>query len=119
MEKKTNFGEKSYVGYHPSSPCVEHSISDTPAFSRLSGDSFGYCPIWTSSEEASNSNSSDTIDDSSYASEPSPSRWTPGLSKLGLKLRKLSVDINKLDDNDLLDSGLVCIACVVILNFSS
>ncbi|KAI5428673.1 variant 3, Rop guanine nucleotide exchange factor 3 [Lathyrus oleraceus] len=99
MEKSFNSGENSDADYHPS---------------RLSGDSFGYCRVWTSSE-ASNSNFSDCVDDSSYASEPSPfpspspSRWRdvkPGLSRLGMKLRKPSVD-NKLDDNDLLDSGEV------------
>lgn len=98
MEKKSNFSEKSDLGYHPS-PSMDHSISDN--------ESFQYCQLWTSSEDASNSNFSDTIDDSSYASEPSPLRWTPvkpGLSKLGMKLRKHSVDY-KLDDSDLLDSG--------------
>ncbi|XP_027187275.1 rop guanine nucleotide exchange factor 3-like isoform X2 [Cicer arietinum] len=99
MNKSSNFGENSDM---------DHSVSDTPAFSPLSGDSFGYCRVWTSSD-ASNSNFSDTLDDSSYASEPSPSpsQWRdvkPGLSKLGMKLRKNSVH-TKLDDNDLLDTG--------------
>jgi hypothetical protein len=92
---------------------MDHSVSETPPFSRLSGDSFGYYRVWTSSE-ASNSNFSDTLDDSSYASEssplpsPSPSRWRdvkPGLSRLGMKLRKQSID-DKHDDNALLDSGM-------------
>ncbi|XP_045793847.1 rop guanine nucleotide exchange factor 3-like isoform X2 [Trifolium pratense] len=111
MDKSSNFGDNCDVRYHLS-PSMDHSVSETPPFSRLSGDSFGYCRVWTSSD-ASNSNFSDTLDDSSYASEPSPlpspspSRWRdvkPGLSRLGMKLRKQSVD-DKLDDNDLLDSG--------------
>ncbi|XP_058764199.1 rop guanine nucleotide exchange factor 3-like isoform X2 [Vicia villosa] len=97
MEKSFNSGENSDVDYHPS---------------RMSGESFGYCRVWTSSDA---SNFSDSVDDSSYASEPSPfpspspSRWRdvkPGLSRLGMKLRKHSVD-DKVDDNDLLDSGEV------------
>ncbi|KAK7295085.1 hypothetical protein RJT34_17988 [Clitoria ternatea] len=104
MDKSSNFDENSDVGSHPS-PYVDHSSSDTPAFSRLSGDSFAYCPTWTSSE-------SEIVDDSSYASEPSPSRWMAVkagakqavLSKLGMKLRKLSMD-DKLGGNDHLDSG--------------
>jgi hypothetical protein len=103
MDKSSNFGENCDVRYH--------SVSETPPFSRLSGDSFGYCRVWTSSEA---SNFSDTLDDSSYTSDssalpsPSPSRWRdvkPGLSRLGMKLRKQSVD-DKHDDNALLDSGL-------------
>ncbi|XP_027352591.1 rop guanine nucleotide exchange factor 3-like [Abrus precatorius] len=98
MDKSSNFDENSDVGYHP-------SPSDTLAFSTLSGDSFQLCQNWTSSE-------SETVDDSSYASEPSPSRWTalkPGakqviLSKLGMKLRKPSMD-DKLSGGDLLDSA--------------
>ncbi|WJX77578.1 hypothetical protein P8452_60871 [Trifolium repens] len=102
MDKSSNFGENCDVRYH--------SVSETPPFSRLSGDSFGYCRVWTSSEA---SNFSDTLDDSSYTSDssalpsPSPSRWRdvkPGLSRLGMKLRKQSVD-DKHDDNALLDSG--------------
>ncbi|WJX83240.1 hypothetical protein P8452_65914 [Trifolium repens] len=89
---------------------MDHSVSETPPFSRLSGDSFGYCRVWTSSEA---SNFYDTLDDSSYTSDssalpsPSPSRRRdvkPGLSRLGMKLRKQSVD-DKHDDNALLDSG--------------
>ncbi|WJX77601.1 hypothetical protein P8452_60892 [Trifolium repens] len=88
---------------------MDHSVSETPPFSRLSGDSFGYCRVWTSSEA---SNFYDTLDDSSYTSDssalpsPSPSRRRdvkPGLSRLGMKLRKQSVD-DKHDDNALLDS---------------
>jgi hypothetical protein len=90
---------------------MDHSVSETPPFSRLSGDSFGNCRVWTSSEA---SNFYDTLDDSSYTSDssalpsPSPSRRRdvkPGLSRLGMKLRKQSVD-DKHDDNALLDSGL-------------
>ncbi|XP_039683377.1 rop guanine nucleotide exchange factor 3 isoform X2 [Medicago truncatula] len=112
MNKSFKFGEISDVEYHPSPSMDHHLVSDTPAFSRLSGDSFGYCRVWTSSD-ASNSNFSDSVDDSSYASEssplpsPSPSRWReakPGLSRLGMKLRKHSID-DKLDENDLFDSG--------------
>lgn len=118
--KSSNFGEKCDVGYHPCSPCVDHS-----PFSTLSGDSFAYCRAWTSSE-ASNSNLSETVDDSSYASDqPSPSRWTAvnkasgakqaaSHSKLGMKLRKHSVDINKLDGSDLLDSGWFATPCVIV-----
>ena len=93
MEKSSNFDEISDVGcFHPS-PSADHSATDA----------------WTYSEA---SNLSDSIDDSSYASEPSPSRWTaakPGakqavLSRLGMKLRKNSVDA-KLNECDLLDSG--------------
>ncbi|KAG4377926.1 hypothetical protein GLYMA_18G232800v4 [Glycine max] len=86
MDKSSNFDENSDVGYHPSSP------SNTPAFSPMSRDSFAYCPTWTSSE-------SETVDESSYASEPSPSRWRAKqdvLSKLGMKLREHSKD-DKLD----------------------
>ncbi|XP_020219194.1 rop guanine nucleotide exchange factor 3 isoform X2 [Cajanus cajan] len=86
MDKSSNFDENSDVGgYHP-------SPSNTPAFSTMSGDSFACCQTWTSSE-------SETIDESSYASEPSPSRWRAKqdvLSKLGMKLRKHSMD-DKLD----------------------
>ncbi|KAL2958515.1 hypothetical protein AAZX31_18G213700 [Glycine max] len=86
MDKSSNFDENSDVGYHPSSP------SNTPTFSPMSRDSFAYCPTWTSSE-------SETVDESSYASEPSPSRWRAKqdvLSKLGMKLREHSKD-DKLD----------------------
>ncbi|KAK2362361.1 rop guanine nucleotide exchange factor [Trifolium repens] len=90
---------------------MDQSVSETPPFSRLSGDSFGYCRVWTSSEA---SNFYDTLDDSSYTSDssalPSPSRRRdvkPGLSRLGMKLRKQSVD-DKHDDNALLDSGKIC-----------
>ncbi|RDY03841.1 Rop guanine nucleotide exchange factor 3, partial [Mucuna pruriens] len=93
MDKSSNFDENSDVGYHP-------SPSNTPAFSTMSGDSFAYCQTWTSSE-------SETVDESSYASEPSPSRWRAKedvFSKLGMKLRKHSMD-DKLGDSDLLDSA--------------
>ncbi|KAL5143817.1 Rop guanine nucleotide exchange factor 3 [Glycine soja] len=86
MDKSSKFDENSDVGYHPSSP------SNTPAFSPMSGDSFTYCQTWTSPE-------SETVDESSYASEPSPSRWRAKqdvLSKLGMKLREHSMD-DKLD----------------------
>ncbi|KAE9604537.1 putative PRONE domain-containing protein [Lupinus albus] len=92
MEKSSNLCEITDVDYH-TSPSVVH----TSPFSTLSGDSLAYCPTWISS------------DDSSYASEPSPSRSTAAkfgakkspLSKLGMKN---SVD-EKLDDCDLLDSA--------------
>ncbi|KAL2606937.1 hypothetical protein AAZX31_09G237900 [Glycine max] len=86
MDKSSKFDENSDVGYHPSSP------SNTPDFSPMSGDSFTYCQTWTSPE-------SETVDESSYASEPSPSRWRAKqdvLSKLGMKLREHSMD-DKLD----------------------
>ncbi|XP_061375207.1 rop guanine nucleotide exchange factor 2-like [Gastrolobium bilobum] len=100
MDKSSNFDENSYEGYHPS-PSVDHSATATPAFSTMSGDS---------SSEASNF--SEIVDESSYGSEPSPSQWRnvkPGakhavLSRLGMKLRKHSVD-DTLDDCDLLDSA--------------
>ncbi|KAL2330301.1 hypothetical protein Fmac_017882 [Flemingia macrophylla] len=82
MDKSSNFDENSDVGgYHP-------SPSNTPAFSTMSGDSFACCQTWTSSE-------TETVDESSYGSEPSPSRWRAKhhvLSKLGVKLRKHSMD---------------------------
>ncbi|XP_014496553.1 rop guanine nucleotide exchange factor 3-like isoform X3 [Vigna radiata var. radiata] len=93
MDKASNFDENSEVGYHP-------SPSNTTAFSPMSRDSFAYCQTWTSSE-------SEIVDDSSYASEPSPSRWRAKqdvLSKLGMKLRRHSID-DKLGDSDLLDSA--------------
>ncbi|KAK7274681.1 hypothetical protein RIF29_15778 [Crotalaria pallida] len=74
------------------SPSADHPSP----FSAFSGDSFAYCRTWISS------------DDSSYASEPSPSRWTAAkpwakqasLSRLGTKLRNKSVD-----ECVLMDSG--------------
>ncbi|XP_052729079.1 rop guanine nucleotide exchange factor 3 isoform X3 [Vigna angularis] len=93
MDKASNFDENFEVGYHP-------SPSNTTAFSPMSRDSFAYCQTWTSSE-------SEIVDDSSYASEPSPSRWRAKqdvLSKLGMKLRRHSID-DKLGDSDLLDSA--------------
>ncbi|MED6168093.1 hypothetical protein PIB30_008748 [Stylosanthes scabra] len=67
---------------------------------------------WTySGPEASNL--SDSVDESSYASDFSPSRWTAAkqpdakhgvLSRLRLKLRKNSVDV-KVNASDLMDSG--------------
>lgn len=82
MDKSSNFDENSDAG------CCHPSPSATPAFSTMSGDSFACCQTWTSSE-------SETVDESSYASEPSPSRWRAKenvLSKLGMKLRKHSAD---------------------------
>ena len=57
MDKSSNFYENSDVGYHPASP------SNTLGFSPMSRDCFAYCQTWTSSE-------SETVDDTSYASEP-------------------------------------------------
>ncbi|ESW11837.1 hypothetical protein PHAVU_008G062600 [Phaseolus vulgaris] len=93
MDKLSNLDENPEMGYHP-------SPSNTLAFSPMSRDSFAYCQNWTSSE-------SETVDDSSYASEPSPSRWRAKqdvLSKLGMKLRKHSID-DELGGSDLLDSA--------------
>ncbi|XP_027927063.1 rop guanine nucleotide exchange factor 3-like isoform X5 [Vigna unguiculata] len=90
MDKASNFDENSEVGYHP-------SPSNTTVFSPMSRDSFAYCQTWTSSE-------SEIVDDSSYASEPSPSRWKTKKDVLSMKLRKHSID-DKLGDTDLLDSA--------------
>ncbi|ESW12783.1 hypothetical protein PHAVU_008G142300 [Phaseolus vulgaris] len=93
MDKLSNYDENSDAGY-TSSP------SNTPAFSTVSGDSFAYCQTWTSSE-------SEIVDESSYASESSPSPWRAKpnvLSKLGMKLCKHSMD-DKLGGSDVLDSA--------------
>ncbi|KAL1322277.1 hypothetical protein AAHE18_14G184600 [Arachis hypogaea] len=102
MEKKssssTKFDEISELGFQPPppSPSMEdHSATDA----------------WTYSEPEA-SNLSDSVDESSYASDFSPSRPTAAradakqvvLSRLGLKLRKNSVDV-KLNESDLMDSG--------------
>ncbi|XP_057435644.1 rop guanine nucleotide exchange factor 3-like isoform X2 [Lotus japonicus] len=101
MKKLSNFDEISDVGYDHPSPSMDHSAPNTPAFSPMSRDSLAYCRAWTSSE-ASNSNFSEIVDDSSYSSEPSPCRWT-AVKASPMKLRKHSLD-DKLDDSDLLDS---------------
>ncbi|OIV98491.1 hypothetical protein TanjilG_18775 [Lupinus angustifolius] len=95
MEKSFNLCEITDADYDPSP-----SVVNSSPFSTLSGDSLAYCPTWISS------------DDSSYASEPSPSRSTAAklrakqspLSKLGMKMLKNSVD-EKLDDCDPLNSA--------------
>ena len=92
MDKSSNFDENSDVGYHPSSP------SHTLGFPPMSRHCFAYCQTWTSSE-------SETVDDTSYASEPWPSQWRAKedvLSKEGLKLCEYSTD-DKLDG--CVDSG--------------
>lgn len=109
MKKLSNFDEISDVGYDHPSPSMDHSAPNTPAFSPMSRDSLAYCRAWTSSE-ASNSNFSEIVDDSSYSSEPSPCRWT-AVKASPMKLRKHSLD-DKLDDSDLLDSGWFVIACL-------
>lgn len=110
MDNSSNFDENSNVGYQPSPSSVDqndHSLTETAGYSPLSGDSFAYCR--TNSEV---SNFSEPIDDNSFASEPSPSRWTavkPGasqaaLSRLGMKQHRHSLD-DKPDVLDLLESG--------------
>jgi len=105
MDKLSNFDENSEMGYHP-------SPSNTLPFSPMSRASSAYCQTWTSSE-------SEIVDDSSYASEPSPSRWRAKqdvLSKLGMKLRKHSID-DTLGGSDLLDSGRFALCIAYVTNF--
>jgi len=100
MDKLSNYDENYDEGY-TSSP------SKTLAFSTVGGDSLAYCQTWTSSE-------SETVNESSYASEssPSPRRKKPDvLSKLGMKLCKHSMD-DKLGGSELLDSGSLHFSCV-------
>lgn len=99
MDNSSNFDSTS-------SDQNDHSISETPEYSPFSGDSFAYC---RSNSEVSNL--SETIDDNSYASDPSPSPWMnvkhgAALSRLGMKQRKHSLG-EKSDDLDLLESGLL------------
>ncbi|KEH18857.1 putative PRONE domain-containing protein [Medicago truncatula] len=98
MDNSSNFDSTS-------SDQNDHSISETPEYSPFSGDSFAYC---RSNSEVSNL--SETIDDNSYASDPSPSPWMnvkhgAALSRLGMKQRKHSLG-EKSDDLDLLESEL-------------
>nr|KYP77079.1 Rop guanine nucleotide exchange factor 2 [Cajanus cajan] len=101
MDNSSNCDENSDVGYQPSHSSVDqndHSIAETAGFSPFSGDSFAYC---RSNSEVSNF--SEPIDDNSYASEPSPSLWTPvkhgasqaALSRLGMKQHRHSLDDNE------------------------
>nr|XP_004510787.1 rop guanine nucleotide exchange factor 3-like [Cicer arietinum] len=99
----SNFDENSSMDQN------DHSINGTVEYSPFSGDSFAY--YRTNSEV---SNLSETIDDNSFGSEPLPSPWmnvkhgaSPAvLSRLGMKQRKLSLDDDKSDDLDLLESEL-------------
>ncbi|MED6121740.1 Rop guanine nucleotide exchange factor 3, variant 2 [Stylosanthes scabra] len=102
MEKKsssTKFDEISEFGFQPPPP-PSPSMEDQSA-----------TDAWTYSEPEA-SNLSDSVDESSYASDLSPSRWTAVkpdakqgvLSRLRLKLRKNSVDV-KVNASDLMDSG--------------
>ncbi|KAG5142097.1 hypothetical protein JHK82_017792 [Glycine max] len=112
MDNSSNFDDNSDVGYQPSPSSVDqndHSITENVGYSPLfSGESFAYC---RSNSEVSNF--SEPIDDNSFASEPSPSLWTPmkhgasqaALSRLGVKQHRHSVD-EKSDDLDLLETEL-------------
>jgi len=111
MDNSSNFDENSDVGYQPSHSSVDqndHSITETVGYSTFSGESFAYCR--TNSEV---SNFSEPIDDNSFASEHSPSLWTPVkhgasqavLSRLGMKQQHRHSMDDKSEDLDLLESG--------------
>ncbi|KAI4355068.1 hypothetical protein L6164_003880 [Bauhinia variegata] len=86
----------------------DQSATETPGYSTMSGDSFAYCRT-----SSGTSNFSEHVDDNSFASESSPSRWTgvkPAanqavLSRLGMKQRQQISD-DKLDDIELITSEL-------------
>lgn len=92
IEKSTISYEIHELGYQPSSSSVdetEQSRKETPVYSSLSFDSSGHCQTDSEISELS-----EAIDDHSYSSEPSPSRWPiiksghhdPNIiSRLGLK----------------------------------
>lgn len=111
MDNLSNTDESYDLGYQPSPSSLDQN-DRTPACSTFSGDSFAYCR--TNSETSA---FSETIDDQSYSSEPSPSFW-PGLksggvhssnqavlTRLGMKQHKNVADHDKLDDQEALDSG--------------
>lgn len=96
------------LGYQPSLSSVDqndHSTSETPGRSTLSGSPYAYCR--TNSETSAFSEQTD--DNNSFSSEPSPSRWpvakSRSLTRLGgMKPKKKILD-DKLDDHETTNLG--------------
>ncbi|XP_075668314.1 rop guanine nucleotide exchange factor 3 isoform X1 [Castanea sativa] len=96
------------LGYQPSLSSVDqndHSTSETPGRSTLSGSPYAYCR--TNSETSAFSEQTD--DNNSFSSEPSPCRWpvakSRSLTRLGMKPKKKILD-DKLDDHETTDLEL-------------
>ncbi|KAK4770324.1 hypothetical protein SAY87_030856 [Trapa incisa] len=75
MEKTTNSNVNCKVEYRPSfsfesDEPIDQSAAETPVYSTLSTESFEHCR-----SNSETSAYSETIDDTSYSSEASPSRW--------------------------------------------
>ncbi|XP_031275868.1 rop guanine nucleotide exchange factor 3-like [Pistacia vera] len=103
MENSSHLYENYDPGYQPSPSSIDqndHSTTETPVYSTMSGDSFAYCRTYSEI-----STLSDPIDDNSCCSEPFPSNWPPAksghtvLSRSGMKQQKTPMD-GKLDDQE-------------------